>query len=173
MLTLINRLANLPILSIRDGHTIGTISRVLLNPKNLKIEGFYCTSRFQPGQLVLVGTHIRELSPQGVVVNDHNDLTDPEDLVRLHDIMELNFSLLGKPVVTTSKKHVGKVRDYAIDAESLFVQKLYVQPSIMKSFSVTEKIIGRSQIVELSPDRVVVRDTEVPASEVAAAGSFA
>jgi hypothetical protein len=53
------------------------------------------------------------------------------------------------------------------------VQKLYVQPNIIKSFSVTEKVLGRNQIVELSPNRVVVRDTEIPASEVAAAGSFA
>src|SRR5579864_7400151 len=107
MLQLSGSLINRPVLSLRTGTVVATILAPIINPNNLKIEGFYCQDRFQKTRLVLLYQDIRDVLPQGLVVNDHDVLSEPEELVRLHDIMKLQFELIGKPVVTVSKDKIG------------------------------------------------------------------
>ena len=51
----------------------------------------------------------------GFVVNDQDDLTDIEELVRLKEILDLKFQLIGKQVVTEGKQKLGKVTDYTFE----------------------------------------------------------
>ena len=52
MLQLSASLLNKSVLSLRTGAPIATISSPLINPDNLKIEGFYCIDRFDKKQAV-------------------------------------------------------------------------------------------------------------------------
>ena len=73
----------------------------IINPNNLKIEGFYCVDRFDKKvSLILLYQDIREVIPQGIVVNDHEVLSQKDDIIRLKDLIDLHFNLIGKPVVT-------------------------------------------------------------------------
>lgn len=109
-------------------------------------------------QLILLTQDIRDIIEQGIVVNDHEVLVVPEELVRLKDILKINFNLIGKPVITVSKSRLGKVSDYAADNTSLFIQKLYTSQSVLKSFSGGSLSIDRSQIVEITNRKIVVAD---------------
>jgi len=44
----------------------------------------------------------------------------------------------------------------------MFVQKIYVSQSIMKSFSGGALSIDRSQIVEISSSKIIVKDLQQP-----------
>ncbi|HJQ08373.1 MAG TPA: hypothetical protein VJ836_02710 [Candidatus Saccharimonadales bacterium] len=171
MLQLSGMLINRPVLSLRTGTQIATTLGPIINPNNLKIEGFYCQDFDSRRQLVLLSQDIRDLLPQGMAVNDQDVLTEPEELVRLKDIMALNFDLLGKQVVTSSKNKIGKVGDYAAETQSLYIQKLYVTQSLFKSFSGGNLGIDRSQIIEITDKKIVVGDLthKVPASARAVA----
>jgi uncharacterized protein YrrD len=172
MLQLSNALIDRPIMSLRTGSEVATAIGPIVNPNNLKIEGFYCSDPTQRSQnLVLVAQDIRDIIPQGIVINDHDVLSDPADLVRLKPVMSLQFGLLGKRVETASGEKVGKIEDYAIDMDSMFIQKLYVSQSVFKSFSGGNLGIDRSQIVEITPKKVVVHDLlgKVPAGAKAIA----
>lgn len=158
MLQLSASLLNKSVLSLRTGGAIATISSPIINPDNLKIEGFYCEDRFDKRMLVLLGQDIRDVMSQGYVVDDHEVLAEPEELVRLQKVMKWNFQLVGKPVVTLSKEKVGKVSDYAADSESLFIQKIYVSQSILKSFTGGSLSIDRTQINEITPKKIVIND---------------
>lgn len=144
-------------MSLRTGTQIGTTIAAIINPNNLKIEGFYCTGGGHK-KSVLLYQDIRDVLPQGVVVNDTDALTDPAELVRLKDLMELNFELMGKHVVTVGKDKVGKVTDFATEIETMYVQKLYVSQSLFKSFASGNLGVDRSQIVEITKDKVVIND---------------
>jgi sporulation protein YlmC with PRC-barrel domain len=150
-------LINRPVLSLRTGTPIGTTLSPIINPNNLKIEGFYCQENSTRKTLVLLSQDIREILVQGIVVNDLDALTEPEELIRLKDILKVNFELLGK-VVITGKERVGKVGDYAVDIDSMFIQKLYVSQSVFKSFSGGNLGIDRSQIIEITDKRIVIHD---------------
>lgn len=149
---------NKSILSLRTGMPIATITAPIFNPNNLKIEGFYCQDRFDKKELVLLYQDIREMLPQGYVVNDHDVLVEPGELIRLKEILEIGFELIGKHVETVSKVKVGKVSDYAVETETMFVQKIYVSQSILKSLTGGSLSIDRSQINEITPRRIIINE---------------
>lgn len=158
MLQLSARLLNKSVLSLRTGSPIATITGPIINPDNLKIEGFYCQDRFDKRQLVLLYQDIRDILPQGYVVNDHDVLAEPDELVRLQKVMESDFDLVGKQVVTVSKDKVGKVSDYAAETETMYIQKIYVAQSILKSFTGGSLSIDRNQVNEITPKHIIIND---------------
>lgn len=151
-------------MSLRTGTQIGTALTPIINPNNLKIEGFWCKVDRRK-QLILVSQDVRDSLPQGLVVNDAEALTDPGELVRLAPILQINFVLLGKPVVTTSGSKLGKVNDYATDIDSMFIKKLYVAQPLYKNINGGNLGIDRTQIVEITDKKIVVNDADakVPA----------
>lgn len=171
MLQLSNSLLNKSVMSLRTGSAIASIVGPIINPNNLKIEGFYCQDRFNKQLLVLLYQDIRDLLPQGYVVNDHDVLVDPEELVRLKEVLDLGFELIGKQVVTTSKQRVGKVSDYATETETMFIQKIYVAQSLMKSFTGGSLSVDRSQVNEVTPKRIIINDLLKTAPATAAAAA--
>lgn len=158
MLQLSASLLDKSVLSLRTGTPIATITAAIFNPNNLKIEGFYCQDRFDKTELILLYQDIRDVLKQGYVVDDHSVLVEPEELVRLRDILELDFELIGKHVETISKHKVGKVNDYAVETETMFVQKLYVSQSLIKNFTGGTLSIDRTQINEITPRRIIINE---------------
>ncbi len=148
-------------------------SSLIINPNNLKIEGWYCQDRFSKQKLILQTQDVREMSDQGLIVNDHEVLAEPGDLIRLKDVLELNFELIGKPVVTISKEHIGKVSDYAADSASLYIQKLYISQSLIKSFTGGGLSIDRTQIVEITNRKIVIQDLLEPVKALPATAPIA
>lgn len=157
------------VLSLRTGSPIAEITAPIINPDNLKIEGFYCTEYSGNGQTVLLYQDIRDVLPQGVVVNDFDALSDPSELVRLKKVLELDFDLIGKPVETISNDKVGKVTDYAFDSATMYIQKIYVSQSILKSLTGGNLSIDRNQIQEITPKRVIINDLLQPTRAAAPA----
>jgi sporulation protein YlmC with PRC-barrel domain len=172
MLQLSNSLINKAILSLRTGSPIATVTAALINPDNLKIEGFYCQDRYSKETLLLLCQDIREVLPKGFIVNDHEVLVEPNELVRLKKVIELDFELIGKQVVTVTKQKVGKVTDYAAETETMYIQKIYVGQSILKSLAGGSLSIDRTQVNEITPKRVIINDllknSPVPANAAVA-----
>lgn len=159
-------------MSLRTGGQIATVVGVIINPNNLKIEGLYCQDSInKKQQLVLLYQDIRDILAQGVVVNDHEVLTEPDELIRLKDIMKLNFELIGKSVTTVSKHKLGKVSDYAFESSTMFIQKLYISQSLLKNLTTGGISVDRSQIIEITNRKIVVQDLlqGVPAAAASAA----
>lgn len=168
MLQLSQSLLNQPVMSLRTGAPIATTTAAIINPNNLKVEGFYCEDRSNKDRLVVLYQDIRDVIPQGIVVNDHEVLTPPDELVRLKDIIELNFELIGKPVVTAGKEKLGKVNDYATEVSTMYVQKLYVGQSLLKSLAGGSLSVERTQIIEITNRKIVIKDPLQPTRSRAA-----
>lgn len=163
MLHLSNALIDKPVLSLRTGGPIATTVSPIINPNNLKIEGFYCQDKFEKkAPSVLLTQDIREILTQGLVVNDYEVLTDPNELVRLKKILELGFELIGKPVETVNKEKVGKVNDFAALKETLHIQKLYVGQSLLKSLSTGQLSVDRNNIIEVTNKKIVIQEILKP-----------
>lgn len=158
MLQLSESLLNKPVMSLRTGQSVATAIEPIINPNNLKIEGFYCTDRFNKEELILLYQDIRDVIAQGFVVNDHDVLVAPDDLVRLKETMSLGFTLIGKPVVTVSKERLGKVTDYATDLDTMYIQKIYVSQSMFKSLTGGNLGVDRSQINEITDKRIIINE---------------
>jgi len=168
MLMLSGSLFNQPIQSLRTGGEIGVAAEPIINPHNLKILGWWCN--VAGGKAVLLTEDVREVRPDGLAVNDDEDLSAPDDLVRHSNVLNINFKLMDKPVKTKRNK-LGKVSDFSYN-EGMFVQKLYVARPLHKVFTADDTlIIDRTQILEVTDNYILVRDSEikVSAEELAAA----
>ncbi len=158
MLKLSETFISVPVLSLRTGGQIGSIIEPIINPNNLKIEGWYVEDRFNKDRTILLVQDIRDILPQGIAINDHEVLSKPDELIRLKEILDYDFKLIGKYVTTESGRKVGKVSDYAVETESMFIQKIYAAQSIIKSFGGGSLSIDRSQIIEITNRRIVIED---------------
>lgn len=162
MLQLRKTIIDRPVLSLRTGGVIANAGLPIINPNNLKIEGFYCNDKFNKKSLVLLAQDIRDSLPQGYVVNDHDVLTPADELVRLKDVIGFKFELMDKPVYTADKKRMGKINDFAVDSETMYVQKIYVGQSLLKSLSGGQLSVDRNQIVEITDKRIIIQDPQQP-----------
>jgi uncharacterized protein YrrD len=171
MLQLSKAILGRSVMSLRTGGQVATVTSAIINPNNLKIEGLYCQDSInKKQQLVLLYQDIRDIIAQGVVVNDHDVLSEPTELIRLKDVMKLNFTLTGKQVVSVSKHKLGKVNDYAFESSTMFIQKLYVSQSLLKNLTTGGISVDRNQIVEITNRKIVVQDLlqGVPAAAASA-----
>lgn len=144
--------------SLRTGGVIGQTTRLVINPNNLKIEGWYVIDKFSNSPAILLSNELREILPQGLVVNDQDAFSDPDDLVRLQEILKLRFELINKLVVTEQGSKIGKVSDYAVETASLMIKKLYISQSIIKNFTGGTLSVDRTQIIEITSKRVIIED---------------
>jgi uncharacterized protein YrrD len=158
MLQLSTNILDKSVLSLRAGTPIATVIAPIINPNNFKLEGFYCEDRFNKARLVLLWQDVRDVTKQGYIVNDHDVLTDPKELVRLKEVLNLKYDIMNQPVVTTSKEKVGKVSDYAVETSSMYIQKIYVSQSILKSFTGGSLSIDRSQIYEVTQKKIIINE---------------
>lgn len=168
MLKLSSTLENVQVMSLRTGEPVGLATHMIINPNNLKIEGWHVQDRFDGRKLILVNTDVRDFSDKGIIINDHEVLSEVEELVRLKTVLRINFKLLGKQVVSQSGGKYGKITDFAVETGSMFVKKLYASQSIFKSFTGGNVSIDRTQIIEITKDKIIIEDaTEKAGAAVA------
>ncbi len=161
MLRFINEFENQPVMSLRGGRRISTTLEPLLNPHKLRVEGLFCEDRASGVDKILLMEDVREFSDVGLIVDSEENLMDPADLVRLEDIMQMNFTMVGKRLVTQSGKKLGRVEDFAIDDVSYRIEKIYARPTALKTLSTNDYIISRRQIASVNHDEVIVKDATV------------
>ncbi len=161
MLKLSKGLTNQQVLSLRTGGQVAVAIEPIINPNNLKLEGFYCQDRFSRSRLILLAQEIKDQLPHGFVVNDHEVLAEPNELVRLKPVLDLGFKLIGKTVVSSNKNRIGKVNDYAVDDATLYVQKIYVSQSLTKGLG-GQLSIDRNQIIEITDKKITIQDPMKP-----------
>jgi len=172
MLQLSNNITNVPVMSLRTGGKIATATMPIINPHNLRVEGWFCEDVFSKDTLVLLAQDVRDFVPQGIAVNDHDVLSDPEELVRLQEILSLNFNLLGKSVVTNHKRRIGKVADYALETTTLVIQKLYVSRPVYRSISDGQLSIDHSQILEINDKKIIIKEADVKVGQTSGVPAY-
>jgi len=158
------KIENVPIMSLQTGAQLGTASEPIVDPHTLKIIAFYCTGKLIEARPAILHTDdIREFGQMGFIINDSDDIMPVEDLVRLQDVINLHFELIGKAVIDTNKRKVGKVGNYIIESNSFNIMKLGVKRPLLQAIGDTEAIIDRRQIVEVTDKEIIVEAPTIKA----------
>jgi sporulation protein YlmC with PRC-barrel domain len=168
MYVLASQLSSLPVVSLQSGETVATVLRPLIDAGRLDVLAYHCLIPRQEQSLILLVRDIREHAVDCLIIDSEEELTQAEDLVRLSAALEQDFSPLGKSAVTDLGRRVGRIEDYTINLDTNQVQKLYVKQSIFQSWHGSSLIVDRSQIVDVTPRQIIVRDTTSQAPLLAA-----
>ena len=156
-----SKLVGLAILSVQDSRRIATISSAIIDPDSLKIIAFrvYGATNAEGGN-ILDARSIREYSSMGVVIDSADELVSDGDVVKIKKVLELNFNLIGLKVETKKHSKLGKISDFTVTVDNFSVQQIIVKRPSIKSFLDPELTIPRSEIVEVTDYKVIVRDEE-------------
>lgn len=162
MLVLKERLINVPIMSLQTGAEIARTNRPIIDPRQLTIVAFYCEGpKLDVDPAVLHIDDIREFGTLGFIVDSADTLMSPNDLVRLQQVIGFNFALEGKQVVEENGHKIGKVSNYTIDTRSFYITQLEVQQGFLQSLTTASALISRTQILEVTDKKIIVRSATV------------
>jgi len=161
MYALASKLASLPIISLQTGEAVAWTKQPLIDITKLEIIAFECNAPQHRRPLVLMAQDIRQVAADCLIVDSEDELSEPGDIVRLKSLLETKFSPLGKPVVAESGRKLGTVDDYSINLQTSLVQKLHVRQSLLRAWLGTSLAIDRTQIIDVTPHRIVVRDATI------------
>ncbi|MCR5700301.1 MAG: hypothetical protein K6G49_02630 [Candidatus Saccharibacteria bacterium] len=161
MLTYNSKLIGTPILSVQAGGAIASIVAPVVNPDNLKILAFKLQGPIvNAANNILDVKSVREYSPLGLVIDDNDELIGPEDVVKIKEVLDLNFDLIGLKVETKKGSKLGKIIDFSLTSEDFTIQQIIVKRPTIKSFMDPELTIHRREIVEVTDYKVIVKDEE-------------
>lgn len=157
-----NKLLDFPVLSLHVGGMIAKTTRLIIDPNDLKVIAFELTGPEVGGEngTILQVKDVREFSGVGMVVDSIDEFVNPGDVIKLDKILELEFELIGKKVESKKGSKLGKISTFMINTEDFTIQQFVVQRPIMKAFLDPELLIGRSEIVKVTDEKVIVRDEE-------------
>jgi len=160
MLVLGSRLHETPVMSLQTGTRLATIGTPLVNPANLKIiafelEGALLTER--PSFLRVAD--IRELSGVGMIIDSSDELLALDDVIKIKELHELDFKLVGMSVIDEHKKKLGKVEDYTVETGNFVIEQLNIKHGIIRSLTDTGLLVHRSQIIEINDNAIIVKST--------------
>ncbi|MBR5939587.1 hypothetical protein IKZ77_03550 [Candidatus Saccharibacteria bacterium] len=162
MLVYASRLIGTAILSVQAGGRIATVSEIIVDPDNLKIIAFKLAGPLlaKTNANILDVKSIREYSNYGIVIDDIDELIEQDDVIRIRDVLKLNFALNGLKVETKKGSKLGKIEDYTLTSEDFVVQQLIVKRPLIKSFLDPELTIPRKEIIEITDYKIIVKDEE-------------
>jgi sporulation protein YlmC with PRC-barrel domain len=161
MLISASRLIGTNILSIQSSGVIGQISELIVNPDNLKVIAFRLSGPLiNRNEDILDAKSVREYSKLGMVIDSSDELISSTDVVQIEKILKLNFSLTGLKVETKKGTKLGKTIDYTVTDDNFTVQQLIVKRPLVKAFIDPELTIPRTEIVEITDYKVVVKEED-------------
>ena len=174
MLVYASKLIGTPVLSVRAGSPISSVSDVIVDPDNLKIIAF----RLRGGVVgnntpdLLDTSSIREYSSYGIVIDDADELVTSDEIVRLSEVIKLHFNLNNLKVETKHGTKLGHIIDYTVNVDDFLVQQLIVRRPVFKSFIDPELTVPRQEIAEVTDYKVILKDEEKEIREKATHEEF-
>ncbi len=161
MLVYNSQLIGTPVLSVQASGPIAQITNPIVNPDNLKILAFKLDGPIiNTTNYILDVKSVREYSHLGMVIDDNDELVGPEDVVKIKEVLDLNFNLIGLKVETKKGTKLGHITDFTLTSEDFTIQQIVVKRPIVKAIIDPELIIHRREIVEITDYKVIVKDEE-------------
>lgn len=156
------RFINAPVMSLQTGSELARTSRAVIDPRKLAVVAYELQGQlldYDPALLRI--EDIREIGPMGMIIDSSDELVNPDDILKLKEVYDLRFELLGLRVIDDRKKSVGRVVGYTLEAGNFVIQQLRVKRPLIQSFGDTELLIHRSQIVKITDDHIIVKSPTI------------
>lgn len=151
------RFLHSPVMGLQTGSELARTAREIINPHTLEIIGYELDGPLLTERpSVLRIADVREFSDIGIIVDSSDEFVNPADIIKLSEIYELQFSVVGKPVYDKKRHKLGKVIGYTIDTTGFLIQQLSIKRPLLKSLNDTELLVHRSQIFEVNDHEIIV-----------------
>ena len=166
MLIIGSSLIGSPVMSLQTGGKLAETVKAVIDPSNLRVIAYQVDGPLLSERPSFLRTNeIREYGRLGMIIDGNHELVGLNDVIRLKQIHDLHFDLIGLSVVDDHGKRLGKVEDFTLETGDFVIQQLSVKRGLLRSLTDTGLLINRSQIVEVNDTTVVVRSPSVKAAD--------
>lgn len=168
MILLGSTLNNIPVMGIQTGSELARTELPIIDPAHLTIVAYKLHGHLlSHDSTLLTVMDIREISDIGVIVDSSDEFVEPEDIVKIREVYNQRFHLVGMAVTNERREKLGKVIDFTVDTGGFVIQQLTVKRPLFRSLNDTELLIHRSQIIEINNDGIVVHsEAKAPEPEL-------
>ena len=144
MLVYGSKLIGCPILSLHVGGAVAFVRELIIDPNTLKVIGFYVEGPLVGRQAanILDVKDVREYSQMGMVIDSLDSLVEPDEVIKIGKVVELNFSLNGLKVETKKGSKLGKVGDFTLNSDNFELQQLVVERPKLKAKKIRFHFLG-------------------------------
>jgi sporulation protein YlmC with PRC-barrel domain len=151
-----------PIRQEDTGEVLGTLTGILLQPDTGVVEGFFVRVKehFMAAQtLFLSSMDVRRLT-NAFMVRGPFVLSPIEDVLRLQELLRDPRSILGQRIRTVSGINVGRCCDVQFDTLHFRIEWIFPKKFFREGLP-----ISITDIVEVQPEAIIVRDPALPVKE--------
>lgn len=146
------------ILSLHMTSRIGTVRDLIINPNNLEVIALVVDRLRRSDEIVLPVASVREFSKMGLIIDSEDEFVGAGDVVKIAEIIKLDFQLKNLNVRTNSGKKLGYVKDFLLSTNDFAIERLVVHRPVLFSLSDAEFYIARSQIIKVTNRNLIVED---------------
>lgn len=162
MLISFERLLHTPVMSLQTGSELARTRKILVDPRDLTVVAYELEgSTLTEHPSFLRPVDVRELSNLGLIVDSSDEFVALDDVIKIKQVYEFEFNLVGIDVVDSKNHKLGKVQGYNLDSSSFSVEQLVVKRPLLRSLNDTELLVSRGQILEVSDERIVVKSGDI------------
>lgn len=162
MLIAIDTLIGTPVMSLQTGTQLAVTTAAIVDPRQLAVVAFYVEGAgLDQSPSILHPSDIRELSDIGMIIDSTEKLMSLDGLVRLQEIIDFEFDLIGLKVIDEHNRKLGKVASYSVETTGYTIVQVYTEQSLIRSFSTTGNTIHREQIISVNNKVMVVQSPTV------------
>lgn len=131
-----------------------TIKDVIVDPEQGKLLAFVVN---QSKNLIITPMDILSW---GEVIHIHSSdvIIDGKEVLKIEEVQKTNIHIFHSRVETKSGKYLGKVYDLSIDSTTFMLQKLFVAKGLLGLFRYDSRIIVAKNILEILPNKIVVKE---------------
>jgi uncharacterized protein YrrD len=152
-----SRLIDAPVLGLQTGSELARTNNPVIDPAKLEIIAYELQGPLldQHPSLLRIAD-VREFSDIGIIVDSSDEFVLPQDIIKLDEIYNLHFNIMGMHVIDEKRHKLGKINGYTLDTTGFLIQQLSVKRPLLQSLGDTELLIHRTQITEINDNEIVV-----------------
>jgi hypothetical protein len=151
-------------MGLQTGSELARTSKAIISPKTLEVVAYELEGPLlDQSPSILRIADVREFSDIGIIVDSSDEFVGLDDIIKIKEIYDLNFSPIGMHVVDEKKHKLGKVDSYTIETGAFLIQQLLVKRPLLKSLNDAHLLIHRTQITEINDHEIIVHSqAEIP-----------
>jgi len=151
----------MPIVEQGSEGELGTLTGVLINPDNGKMEGFFMgISGFLSAKELFFSSLDVIRWGNRITISSRDVLSPVEERIRLQALLKDSRTVLRQRIKTESGTSIGRCMDIQFDTESMRVEWIFP-----KKFWKWGTALPISEVVVIRKDAIIIRDPHAPVAE--------
>lgn len=156
MLLQLSQLIGRGVVALSSRQVIGRIKEPLFDPTNGRLLALAVHPRgWFAKQQLLAASDILGVEPGFIVIGKTDDLVDPKDLLRAHEVMIGKIRVLGATARTESGARLGDIFDLLVETEAWQITKYYVRHLLSERIFLAEDVQSITKQGVIFFDRVI------------------